>query len=69
VTSDQPDGDSDQPDVLGVVHVVVADLHGRDAYGYTDENGEPIICADAAIVNNDPKARESAFKLFVAALA
>lgn len=68
MTSDQPDGD-DQPDVLGVVHIVVANLGGRDAYGYTDENGEPVVCADAAIVENDTRARESAFKVFVAALA
>lgn len=64
MTSDQPDGDN-QPDVLGVVHIVVADLNGQDAYGYTDAHGEPVVCADRAILGGDPAARESAFKVFV----
>ena len=55
----------DQPDALAVVHIVVADLNGDPAYGYTDTHGEAVVCADRALLSNDPDARESAFRAFV----
>lgn len=48
-----------------VVHIVVTDLQGRDAYGYTDSAGEQIVCADRSVLMNDPVAREAAFRAFV----
>lgn len=64
MTSDQPEA-TEQPDQL-VVHVILRDLQGTDAFGYTDTTGESVIVADRAVLRNDPTARASAFNVLLA---
>lgn len=61
--SDQP---SEPGGVLAVVHIVVADMPDRAAYGATNTDGERIVYADRSVLAGDPLARENAFRVFVA---
>lgn len=53
----------DQPD--RVVQVIVTDLNGKEAYGFTNADGERVVTTDHAFLANDRSARESAFRAFV----
>lgn len=64
MTSDQPEVTDQGPDL--VVHLVLRDLQGCDAYGYTDNTGESVIVADRAVLRNDATARTSAFNVLCA---
>jgi len=64
VTSDQPEVTDPAPDL--VVHLVLRDLQGNDAFGYTDNAGESVIVADRAVLRNDPAARSAAFNALCA---
>jgi hypothetical protein len=57
-----------QPDEL-VVTVIVTNLNGKTAYGYTDPDGESTCVVDNAFLSNDPVARSAAFAVFVAQAA
>lgn len=57
------------PCVLAVVHVVVADMPDKGAYGCIDQNGDPVVYADRAVAEGDAEARENAYKVFSAAVA
>lgn len=54
----------DQPDQL-LIHVIVRDLNGPDAYAYKDASGESICVVDRSFLKNDPAARTNAFKAFI----
>lgn len=56
--------DDQQPDEL-LIHVIVRDLKGPDAYAYTDTSGESICVVDRSFLRNDPAARLNAFKAFI----
>ena len=67
VESDQTS--ESEPCVLAVVHVVVADIPDKGAYGCIDQNGDPVVYADRTAAQGDPEARENAYRVFSAAVA
>lgn len=52
------------PDGL-VVTVVVTDLGGKTAFGYTDPHGTSYCVIDNAVRDGDPAARAAAFDEFL----
>lgn len=65
VESDQPN----EPSVLAVLHLVVADMPEKAAYGRIDQNGEPVVYADRGAMEGDPQARENTYKVVTALFA
>ena len=59
---------ADHPDGL-VVTVVITDLAGRTAFGFTDPDGDSVCVVDEALLRNDTAARSAAFDAFVAQAA
>lgn len=61
--------ESDQPNtgsVLAIVHIVVAEMPDKSAYGATNAKGERVVYADRTVLDGDAVARENAFRVFVA---
>lgn len=57
-----------QPEGL-VVTVVVTNLDGETAFGYTEPGGGSVCVVDNAFLENDPVARTAAFSVFIAQAA